>query len=35
VEMPITEQMFAILENGKSPQRAIEDLMTRAAKSES
>jgi glycerol-3-phosphate dehydrogenase (NAD(P)+) len=34
VEMPITEQMFAILENGKSPQRAIEDLMTRAAKSE-
>jgi glycerol-3-phosphate dehydrogenase (NAD(P)+) len=34
VEMPITEQMFAILENGKSPQQAIEDLMTRAAKSE-
>jgi glycerol-3-phosphate dehydrogenase (NAD(P)+) len=34
IEMPITEQMFAILENGKSPQRAIEDLMARAAKSE-
>jgi glycerol-3-phosphate dehydrogenase (NAD(P)+) len=34
VEMPITEQMFAILENGKSPQRAIEELMTRAARSE-
>jgi glycerol-3-phosphate dehydrogenase (NAD(P)+) len=34
VEMPITEQMFAILENGKPPQQAIEDLMTRAAKSE-
>jgi glycerol-3-phosphate dehydrogenase (NAD(P)+) len=34
VEMPITEQMFAILEDGKAPQQAIEDLMTRAAKSE-
>jgi glycerol-3-phosphate dehydrogenase (NAD(P)+) len=34
VEMPITEQMFAILEQGKSPQQAIEDLMTRAARSE-
>ncbi len=34
VEMPITEQMLAILENGRSPQQAIEDLMTRAAKSE-
>jgi glycerol-3-phosphate dehydrogenase (NAD(P)+) len=34
VEMPITEQMYAILENGKSPQQAIEDLMTRATKSE-
>ena len=34
VEMPITEQMYAILEDGKSPQRAIEDLMTRAAKRE-
>jgi glycerol-3-phosphate dehydrogenase (NAD(P)+) len=34
VEMPITEQMYAILENGKVPQQAIEDLMTRAAKRE-
>jgi glycerol-3-phosphate dehydrogenase (NAD(P)+) len=34
VEMPITEQMFAILENGKAPQQAIEELMTRAARSE-
>ncbi len=34
IEMPITEQMFAILENGKSPQQAIEELMTRAARSE-
>ena len=34
VEMPIIEQIFAILENGKSPEQAIEELMTRAAKSE-
>lgn len=34
VEMPITEQMHAILENGKPPQQAIEELMARAAKSE-
>jgi len=34
VEMPITEQMYQILDNGKSPQKAIEELMTRAAKSE-
>jgi len=34
VEMPITEQMFAILEQGKAPQRAIEELMTRAMRSE-
>jgi glycerol-3-phosphate dehydrogenase (NAD(P)+) len=34
VEMPITEQMFAILEKGKSPQKAIEELMARAARSE-
>jgi glycerol-3-phosphate dehydrogenase (NAD(P)+) len=34
IEMPITEQIFAILENGKSPQHAIEELMTRAARSE-
>jgi glycerol-3-phosphate dehydrogenase len=32
--MPITEQMYAILENGKLPQQAIEDLMTRVAKHE-
>jgi glycerol-3-phosphate dehydrogenase len=32
--MPITEQIFAILENGKAPQQAIEELMTRAARSE-
>jgi len=35
VEMPITEQMFAILEDGKAPPQAIEELMTRAARSES
>jgi glycerol-3-phosphate dehydrogenase (NAD(P)+) len=34
VETPIIEQMFAILENGKSPQLAIEELMARAARSE-
>lgn len=34
VEMPITEQMYAILHNGKAPAEAIHDLMTRAAKSE-
>jgi glycerol-3-phosphate dehydrogenase (NAD(P)+) len=34
VEMPITEQIFAILEKGKSPQQAIDDLMTRAARAE-
>jgi len=34
VEMPITEQMFAILEQGKSPEQAIEELMTRTARSE-
>lgn len=34
VEMPITEQMFEILEHGKSPQQAIDDLMTRAARAE-
>jgi glycerol-3-phosphate dehydrogenase len=32
--MPITEQMFAILENGKSPHQAIEELMTRTARAE-
>lgn len=34
VEMPIAEQMHAILHNGKSPAEAIRDLMTRSAKSE-
>lgn len=34
VEMPITEQMYAILHNGKSPRDAIHELMTRTAKSE-
>jgi glycerol-3-phosphate dehydrogenase (NAD(P)+) len=34
VEMPITEQMHAILHDGKSPGDAIRDLMTRAARSE-
>jgi glycerol-3-phosphate dehydrogenase (NAD(P)+) len=34
LEMPITEQMDAILNRGKSPREAIQDLMTRSAKSE-
>jgi glycerol-3-phosphate dehydrogenase (NAD(P)+) len=34
VEMPITEQMYAILHNGKPPSDAIHELMTRRAKSE-
>ena len=34
VEMPITEQMHAILEEGKSPQVAIRDLMARPSTSE-
>jgi len=34
IEMPITEQMDAILHRGKSPRDAIHDLMTRSAKSE-
>jgi glycerol-3-phosphate dehydrogenase (NAD(P)+) len=33
-EMPITEQMNAVLRNGKSPREAIHELMTRSAKSE-
>jgi glycerol-3-phosphate dehydrogenase (NAD(P)+) len=35
VEMPITEQMHAILHNGKSPREAIQELMSRTGKSES
>jgi glycerol-3-phosphate dehydrogenase (NAD(P)+) len=34
VEMPITEQMHAILNLDKSPRDAIQELMTRSAKSE-
>jgi len=34
VEMPITEQMHAILHNGKSPKEAIQELMRRTGKSE-
>jgi glycerol-3-phosphate dehydrogenase (NAD(P)+) len=34
VEMPITEQMHAILHQGKDPQLAIHELMTRSGKSE-
>jgi glycerol-3-phosphate dehydrogenase (NAD(P)+) len=34
IEMPISEQMYAILHDGKAPRAAIHDLMTRSAKSE-
>ena len=34
VEMPITEQVHAILHQGKSPREAIQELMTRSGKSE-
>jgi glycerol-3-phosphate dehydrogenase (NAD(P)+) len=34
VEMPITEQMHAILQEGKSPKEAIRDLMSRPSTSE-
>ena len=34
VEMPITQQMHAILHEGKPPQEAIHELMTRSGKSE-
>jgi glycerol-3-phosphate dehydrogenase (NAD(P)+) len=34
VEMPITEQMYAILQQNKSPQEAIRDLMSRPSTSE-
>jgi glycerol-3-phosphate dehydrogenase (NAD(P)+) len=34
VEMPITEQMHAILQDGKSPREAIQELMSRSGKSE-
>jgi len=35
VEMPITEQMYAILHDNKSPRDAMHELMTRKVKSES
>jgi glycerol-3-phosphate dehydrogenase (NAD(P)+) len=35
VEMPITQQMAAVLYEGKDPRRAVEELMTRELKSES
>lgn len=34
VEMPIVEQVYAILENGKAPRDAVQELMTRDPKSE-
>jgi glycerol-3-phosphate dehydrogenase (NAD(P)+) len=34
IEMPITEQMHAILHQGKAPREAIHELMTRSGKSE-
>jgi glycerol-3-phosphate dehydrogenase (NAD(P)+) len=34
VEIPITQQMHAILNEGKAPRDAIQELMTRTAKSE-
>jgi glycerol-3-phosphate dehydrogenase (NAD(P)+) len=34
IEMPITEQMYAILHESKAPRAAIYDLMTRSSKSE-
>jgi len=34
VEIPITQQMYEILQNGKSPRDAIQELMGRRAKSE-
>ena len=34
VEMPITEQMHAILHQGKAPREAIHELMTRRVTSE-
>lgn len=34
VEMPITDQMHAILHEGRSPRAAIHELMTRSGKSE-
>ncbi len=35
VEMPITEQMVAVIYQGKDPRRAVDELMTRGLKAES
>lgn len=35
IEMPITEQMMAVMYEGKAPSQALEELMTRALKAES
>ncbi|HEY0783391.1 MAG TPA: NAD(P)H-dependent glycerol-3-phosphate dehydrogenase, partial [Thermoanaerobaculia bacterium] len=35
VEMPITQQMVAVMHRGKDPRHAVEELMTRELKSES
>lgn len=34
IEMPITQQMMAVMYEGKAPTRAVEELMTRALKAE-
>ena len=34
VEMPITEQMYELIYEGKSPRQAVIDLMTRGLKRE-
>ena len=34
IEMPITQQMMAVMYEGKSPTEAVRDLMTRALKAE-
>ena len=34
IEMPITQQMMAVMYEGKSPNRAVQELMTRALKAE-
>ena len=34
IEMPITEEVCQIVENGKDPRQALTDLMTRTPKAE-
>jgi len=34
IEMPITQQMMAVMYEGKPPTQAVEELMTRALKAE-